>query len=505
MASDLGARCNGATMRVPVLLILAAAVYVVLRCLLLATRPDTVAMPVYELATIGNLAAVTASGEGTAPLASYYDNCGGHLITGLLGAASYRVFGESYLALKLVPFALGLVALVLAWRIADRCFGRGAAAVTAFAFALPPPTLFKYSLLAKGNHFENVAFQLIVVWLVLGLSASRARRTRLCAAGVAAGFAVFLYFGSALMLVALCAAHVVAVSVRRAVRDVPLAALGCAFGLAPLAWIERATAGRASAFAEAKLGGEAGLFDGFGARLAAFLGDVAPNAGAFEAFAGLPASYAERAYLAAFVVAWCCALVALLRRSEGEPAARAAFAPFVLYPLLFLVAVGASTFDFDVYAKPVEVGRYRYLVPHFAFATILFGAALAWAWRRRGAWRLGAGALGTACFGASLFTLATIDWSFAETGVIEGYAGSWFRYYPNVALQPTFDAPRGEPTWDPAVLPANVARLSPPHRRDVYEGVGQREAQLRLVDPANEFDVAWLDPMLARYDSAHSL
>ncbi len=127
---------------------LSVALYLGFRGLVLHTNFDAVAVPVFEVPVQGNLAALLAAGERGAPLASYYDNCGGHILTGLLAAPLYALLGPSYLALKLVPLLLGLATLLLVWRVLARHYDRDAAGAFALLFAIGPPTLLKYSLLA---------------------------------------------------------------------------------------------------------------------------------------------------------------------------------------------------------------------------------------------------------------------------------------------------------------------------------------------------------------------
>lgn len=105
---------------------MALVVYVGLRLAILHTNFDAVAMPNYELSTIGNLATVAVEDHGGAPLSKYFDNVGGHLVVGWLAIPLYALFGSSYFVLKLVPLLLGLAGL---WSFAAAQFcGSSAAA-----------------------------------------------------------------------------------------------------------------------------------------------------------------------------------------------------------------------------------------------------------------------------------------------------------------------------------------------------------------------------------------
>lgn len=115
---------------------------------------------------MGNLAALLSQSAADVPLWVHFDNAGGQQLTAVLAAPLMAVSGTSYRGLKLVPLLLGLGCLLLIWRIMRREFGLAAALVAALLFALSPPTLVKYSLLASGNHFENLIFWLLAYDLV---------------------------------------------------------------------------------------------------------------------------------------------------------------------------------------------------------------------------------------------------------------------------------------------------------------------------------------------------
>jgi len=123
----------------------AAAVYVALRALVLYTAFDQVAMTQYEMFPMGTIPRI-ACVEGGLPVAKVYDNAAGQLLTGVLAIPSYALVGPSFLALKLVPFALGLGALAVVWALLREHFDARAASFGALLFAVG-----LYMSLAKRN------------------------------------------------------------------------------------------------------------------------------------------------------------------------------------------------------------------------------------------------------------------------------------------------------------------------------------------------------------------
>jgi hypothetical protein len=474
---------------VPYGLLVACALYVALRALVLATNFDAVAMPVYELALSGDLAKLTVEGGSGAPLYEYFDNGGGQVITGLLAVPLYRLLGDGYVVLKLVPFALGLATLVVGWRMLDRHWSRTAANLGALFLALPPPTLLKYTLLAKGNHGESLLFQFVTLALFLRAHSGGLRPRVLFATAVAAGLALTFYFGSGVLLAGLAIAHVGMRGGRAALADMRVVVPGFALGLAPLIWLDVASGGQGHRFLAAKLGVDVAASAGAaGASLLTRLWElfvqILPEAGVFEDLGPVSGRVAGALYLAAFAAAW----LALARRwlgragpeSDGTRFQRWKHAPLVLHLPLFAAFYGVSSFDFDVYAPPVAVGRFRYLVPHFAFAALgLAIVAAGWIEGRR--LRVPGLALAAAVLAAGLFSLPIVDWSFARSELAAKYPGYHLHYQANVALTPADDSTDERPTFDLQRAARDVAGLAPVFAKDAYEGMGCRLAQAEEV------------------------
>src|SRR5688572_10980125 len=126
------------------------------------------------------------------PLEYVYDNAAGQILFGFVTRPFFAVFGPSYLALKLVPFTLGLGTLALLWWFLRASFGARAATLGAFLYALAPTTLFKYSLMNSGNHFENLFFVMAACVATYRFLATGSARW-LLASGFACGFALFVF------------------------------------------------------------------------------------------------------------------------------------------------------------------------------------------------------------------------------------------------------------------------------------------------------------------------
>jgi len=491
--------------RPPPALLLAVAMYLGLRALVLHGDFDSVCLPNYELTLQGNIAKIASGGWFGPPLHQYYDNCGGHLVTGLFAAPLFAVFGDSYLVLKLVPVLLGLGTLLLIWYALDRWLDRRAAVLAVLLFAVGPPTLTKYSMLAKGNHFENIFFQLSILVLFFRLHTGARSSRRLFATAFAAGFGVFFYFGTLVLLALLCFVHVLVRGPWRALLDLRIALPGFALGIAPLAWIHLSSGARPQAFLQANLGGlGSSTIRAKLDRLGDFFTDILPRAGCFADIGPVPGRVAEWLFLAAFTASWLALLPAAARgvlrsvaslrssRNDRESAERERFealkmVPFVLYLPLFALIVAVSSFQFKAYAPPVEVGQFRYLVPHFAFATMLIGAAVAHLAARPAALqhRL-SGALAAAALATTLFTLPIVDWSFERPGIGTRYHGYYFSYLNMVLLRDTWvDDETGRIRWDEDRLLAQMEELPWTVRHAAWFGVGHHLAWVGTM-PARE-------------------
>ncbi|MBK7877431.1 MAG: glycosyltransferase family 39 protein [Planctomycetes bacterium] len=289
--------------RIPRDLLAAALLYATLRLLVLHTAFDQTAMPMYELFPMGTMAEL-AREQVDLPLSYVYDNAAGQILFGFLTRPFFALFGPTYLALKLVPFTLGLGTLVLLWLFLRSNFSARAASLGAFLYALAPTTLFKYSLMNSGNHFENLFFVLAACVATYRFLRTGGRGA-LFASGFTSGFALFVFLG-ALIPVGLLAGLAVGVrGLRQSLRDLPLALLGFALGLAPLIAVNAATGARGLGFLRAKFSDTDERAAGSVLeRAGEFLTRHLYDSPAYEPLAGIPGPVLGALFLAAFLVAW---------------------------------------------------------------------------------------------------------------------------------------------------------------------------------------------------------
>ena len=516
--------------RFPLPLLLALLLYLGFRALVLATNFDAVSIPIYELTNIGNLAHVVVGGWRGAPLQQYYDNCGGHLATGLLAVPFYALFGESYLILKLVPLLLGVAVMGLIWVVLSRWFDRRAAILAVFLFALGPPTLTKYSLLAKGNHFENLPFQLLCLATFYGLHSSSKKTVWILAHGLCAGFAIFFYFGSMALIALLALTHVAIRGPARGLRDFALALPAFLIGLAPLLWVHFTSGSRPGGFLESKFSGRARPpLSEVWQRIEGFFSDTLPRASVYEDLGSWSGSgrVADGLFLAVFALAWLVLAVRLVRdamhvfsrkrsgsiASESERFLAFASAPLVLYLPLVVVIVGAGNIKFDAYGPPVEIGTYRYLVPHLLFAILVIAIASSWLLSaKNGLQRTAGGALTLGACVTTAFTLPLVDPSPSTAGAGLHYPGWSMHFYNNVLMRDAVVDPRsGRLDWDWEHLNEQIDEFEPTVRHELWFGAGYHaanaltlRAKRATTPPALDLDRLLRDiPVKARGDVAH--
>jgi len=462
-------------------LTLVVAVYVVLRCLILLTDFDRHAIPVYELAPAGIVAELASDGWRGAPLTAYYDNCGGHLIVGLLTAPVYALFGSSYLALKVVPLLLGVIDLVLVWDLARRLFGRRAAWVSSLAFTLGPQTLLIYSVLAKGNHFEGLTLQLFTAWLWVRGFQSEGPRHWWLAAAFTAGFSIFFYFGSLLWVLLLVVTHVLVRGPRRAVADVALGLVPFALGLAPVVWMELKT-GRPSRLFWTYLREFRPL-----ERMELVLTDVLPRSAGFAGIEGLPGEVADRVFLLMFVFVWGAMALVVLRGEPGDEGGarqglgRYALIPFLGHLPLFLLAFVLTTPRFDSYPGAIAVGEFRYLVPHFAFSCVLLGAFAEWTRREGRPWGLPLSLVPIAL--GAVFAVPRINWSWVHFGEGARYSGYDYADVARVILRHSHrDEGSRRLYWHAPEIQAELASFESAQQERIAVGLGREMTRAQAFE-----------------------
>lgn len=419
--------------RVPLGLVAAALVHLLLRGLILYTAFDRVALWMFELFPMGTIAELHLRGIDF-PLHYYYDNAAGQILAGWLAVPSFWLFGSSYLALKLVPLALGFGTLLLVWLLLDRNFGRRAAILGAFLFAAGPPTLVKYSVICSGNHFENLFFTMAALVCAFELHRDPENRRWLLASAFTAGFALFVFLGALIPIGILAGMHVGLRGIRRTSRDLAYVVPAFAIGILPLILLNASTGARGVGFLGSKFGGEtARRGEGVLERIGQFLGVHLPQSGVFEPFANLSRPALASAYFAAFALAYVACVpkasrgIARLLRGVIRPAAgafeHAKFVPLVLGLPLSALAFGLSNFKIGVYSEDFKVADYRYFLPTLLFGILAMSVAVDRWWAKGGAARVGAVAVTALALIPGLSSFAIVDWKFSRPNLGRYYDG----------------------------------------------------------------------------------
>ena len=472
-------------------LVAAALAYLGLRALVLHTNFDQVALPAYELHPPGTLARNLLGPSGELPLLFCYDNSLGQLLVSFLVWPSFELFGPSYLAYKLVAFVTMFPCLLLIWSFLERHCGTRAAILGAALYALPPTTLFQYSLLPAGNHAENVPFAMLAAWAFLRVHGSARPHLGVFLAGLCGGVALTISFAALVPVALLFALHAGLVGLRRSARELPLALAGLALGLAPL-FVANTLAGgaRGLSFLQAKFQGSAGGsidWSLIGERLALFFGEYLPRSAAAHDFLGLSGDVADLLFLGAFVAAALLSLPQALRGlaeiarglfgagalARGGDGALGRAILVLLYAYLPLTGLAFALSDLRMgdHAWPFEAAGYRYFLPHFLFAILLIALTAARLWSRGGPARAVGAALGAVALASGTFDLALVDLASQQKGVGAHYEGHNVKqtartlFRPENQLRPDDDA-------DYAGIVRIAESYPPPWREQIYFGLG---------------------------------
>jgi hypothetical protein len=462
-------------------LALAACAYLALRGLILYTAFDEVGLWMYEIHPMGTIAELTLRGIRV-PAYLFYDNAAGQVLGGYLAVPAFLLLGPTYLALKLVPLLMGLATLFLVHAILRDAFGRTAGLLGAWLVALGPTTMVKYSMVCSGNHFENVFFVSVVLWLFYRLHGGEITARGLFLLALAAGFAVFVFLGAVIPVGVLAAMHLGIRGWRRTAGDLAALAGGFVLGLSPLLLLNAWTGGRGVFYLAAKFGetdsvGSSSLAR-VPARIATYVGQKLPASAAFPSFAGIDGSVLDKVFAAAIVAAFLAGLPSALRGigallgglvrggdrgAERERFERAKLVPMLLYLPLSALAFGASNLVvYDLGGNPLAFSAYRYFLPVFLFGILCLAAVAARGLERSGLARTAAGALFAAALLPGLSNFAVVDWRFSSTGVGARYDGYDLSKVARVLLstrnQLTFEQIRAFLDSFPPLLRARVAR-----------------------------------------------
>lgn len=422
--------------RIPLALVSALLLYCVVRLGILVTNFDGVASPPFELYPMGTMAELALRGVEF-PIRYYYDNAAGQLVFGHVAIPFYALFGSTYFTLKLVPFTLGLGALVVLWWLLDRHHSRRAASIGVHLWALAVPLLTRYSITCSGNHFENLFFWLLSTLAFFELHAKGPNRWRLVCAGFASALSIFVFLGAIIPVGVLACWHLGLRGWRAALRDLPALGLGFALGIAPLIAVNLATSGRALGFFATRFNATEGAApsnlpqDPFWERLL-FFAERAPHAAQVQPswFATQPLGLLVAVTV---LVLWLYSawqtfphLPRLVRgvwqRRDSNAAycsklfERGKLIPWALYLPLFAIAFGLSNFKLGDFSGTQEVSGYRYFLPTATLMIVLTAIVVDRAWSR-GWWaRAVALVLLAPLAAASSTSLAWLQFSGAQVG-----------------------------------------------------------------------------------------
>ena len=473
-------------------LVAAALAYLGLRALVLHTNFDQVALPAYELHPPGTLARNLLGPSGELPLLYCYDNSLGQLLVSFLVWPSFEFFGPSYLAYKLVAFVTMFPCLLLIWSFLERHFGTRAAILGAALYALPPTTLFQYSLLPAGNHAENVPFAMLAAWAFLRVHGSARPRLGVFLAGLSGGLALTISFAALVPVALLFALHAGLVGLRRSARELPLALAGLALGVAPL-YVANTLAGgaRGLSFLQAKFqGSTSGGIDWslIGERLGLFFGEYLPRSAAAHDFLGLSGDVADFLFLGAFLAAALLSLPYALRglaeiarglfgagalaRGDGGALGRAILVLLYAYLPLTGLAFALSDLRMGDHAWPFEAAGYRYFLPHFLFAILLIALTAARLWSRGGPARAVGAALAAVALVSGTFDLALIDLASEQKGVGAHYEGHNVKQTARTLFRPENQLRPDDDAVDYATIVRIAESYPPPWREQIYFGLG---------------------------------
>ena len=492
-------------------LVAVCAAYVVLRATILLTSFEEVVMPPFELYPMGTMAQL-ALRDVHFPVRFYYDNAAGQLVMGQLTVPFFALFGPSYLVLKCVPALLGLLTLILLWDLLDKHFGRLAANLGGLFFVLAPSTLVRYSVVCSGNHYENLFFTTLFLWLFYRHHGIARTRASLFLAAFGAGLAIFVFLG-AIVPVGICVAmHLGLRGWRGTLRDAPAGIAGFALGIAPLVAINALTSARGLGFLGAKFAGAGGppRQGTVLGRMGEYLGPKLLESGMFEPALGLTRTQLGFLFVAALAVAYAASLPGVARsivelargalRSAGPREGafqRSLLVPFVLYIPLAGLAYGLSNMRLGGYVNNMEAGGYRYFLPTLLFALVLGAVWSARWWQRGGAARIAAVLLGGAFLATGATSLAIADWSFREVGNGRRYDG--YNY-----AQMSRGLVSGKNALSTEEIEYRVSQWPPDVRERVVRGLGFNLGTAELERARRTQGATWtfeLERVLAGYPS----
>ena len=184
--------------------------FLFLRLSLLFTNIDEIFA--YEERTNGCITKDIVSGKVKMPLYDYqaYPHSGGTLVSGILTAPFFFLFGPSLISLKLLSLLFSLGTLILWYKFLDEYFSRSIALLFSVFFILAPPFYSKVSLIAWGNHCESNFFTIIAIILFFKIiyadkKSNPMKNSYFLLFGLLSGFSIYFSYISLITIITLFA------------------------------------------------------------------------------------------------------------------------------------------------------------------------------------------------------------------------------------------------------------------------------------------------------------
>jgi hypothetical protein len=149
------------------------------------TYRSTLGVPNADEAVVGLMARHVLDGELTT---FYWGQAYGGSQEALLTAPVFWIAGSSWLALRAIPIALDVVAVLLVWRVGRRTIGARAAVAAACLFWIWPPFVLFQLVHQQGFYASNVVYCGLLLLLALRL-VERPDRARVGLFGLVLGLA----------------------------------------------------------------------------------------------------------------------------------------------------------------------------------------------------------------------------------------------------------------------------------------------------------------------------
>lgn len=97
---------------------------------------------------------------------TYRHNEGGSLVTALLAAIMFKLFGITVFSFKLAPLLISICSFFLGYSLVEKYFGFRKAAIFAVLFVFAPPSYIQLSMPGFGNHAESILFFFLLISIV---------------------------------------------------------------------------------------------------------------------------------------------------------------------------------------------------------------------------------------------------------------------------------------------------------------------------------------------------